>query len=67
MNVVVLVGRETDAAALGEAARALESDDTRAAVFVADVATPEGRAALEEFVAELFPPPSESRLRHLTA
>ena len=59
MNVVVLVGTDGDAAALGEAARALESDDTRAAVFVGDVTTPEGRAALEEFVAELFPPPSQ--------
>ena len=54
MNVVVLVGTDRDAAALGEAARALESDDTRAAVFVGDVTTPEGRAALEEFVNELF-------------
>ena len=56
MNVVVLVGTDGDAAALGAAARALESDDTRAAIFVGDVTTPEGRAALEEFVAELFPP-----------
>ncbi len=54
MNVVVLVGSEDDAAALGETARALGSDDTRAAVFVGDVTTPEGRAALEEFVQELF-------------
>ena len=53
MNVVVLVGPEADAAALGETARALESDDTRAAVFVGDVTTPEGRAALEAFVTEL--------------
>jgi len=56
VNVVVLVGTDGDAAALGEAARALESEDTRAAVFVGDVTTPEGRAALEEFVAEVFPP-----------
>jgi hypothetical protein len=55
VNVVVLVG--SDAAALGEAARDLESDDTRAAVFVGDVTTPEGRAALHEFVAELFDHP----------
>ena len=55
VNVVVLVGTETSAAALGETARALESDTTRAAVFVGDVTTPEGRAALEEFVQELFP------------
>ena len=56
MNVVVLVGTESDAAALGEAAAALTDDDTRAAVFVGDVTTSEGRAALEEFVAELFAP-----------
>jgi hypothetical protein len=52
-RVVVLVG--TDAAALGEVARDLESADTRAAVFVGDVTDPAGRAALQEFVAELFP------------
>jgi hypothetical protein len=56
VNVVVLVGGDDEAAALGEAARALESGDTRAAVFVGDVTTPEGRAALEEFVSELFGP-----------
>ena len=56
MNVVVLVGTDDTAAALGETARALEADDTRAAVFVGDVTTPEGRAALQEFVDELFPP-----------
>jgi len=56
VNVVVLVGTEATAAALGDAARALESDDTRAAVFVGDVTTPEGRAALDEFVHELFDP-----------
>jgi hypothetical protein len=55
VNVVVLVGAESDAAALGETARALADDDTRAAVFVGDVTTPEGRTALEQFVAELFP------------
>ena len=55
VNVVVLVGTDADAAGLGAAARALESDDTRAAVFVGDVTTPDGRAALHEFVAELFP------------
>lgn len=58
MNVVVLVGREADAPALGATARALESADTRAAVFVGDVTTPEGRAALHEFVTELFDHPS---------
>jgi len=54
VNVVVLVGTDADAAALGETADALASADTRAAVFVGDVTTPEGRAALQEFVAELF-------------
>jgi hypothetical protein len=54
VNVVVLVGRDDDARALGETARALDSDTTRAAVFVGDVTTPEGRAALEELVTELF-------------
>jgi hypothetical protein len=54
VNVVVLVGSHDDAGSLGETARALESADTRAAVFVGDVTTTEGRAALEEFVAELF-------------
>ena len=54
MNVVVLVGTDDTAAALGDTARALESDGTRAAVFVGDVTTPEGRAALQEFVQELF-------------
>lgn len=57
MNVVVLVGTDDTAAALGESARALESPDTRAAVFVGDVTTPEGRAALDEFVKELFDQP----------
>jgi hypothetical protein len=54
VKVVVLVG--TDAAALGDVARELESSthDTRAAVFVGNVTTPDGRAALHEFVEELF-------------
>jgi hypothetical protein len=52
-RVVVLVG--ADAAALGEVARGLESTGARTAVFVGDVTDPEGRAALEAFVAELFP------------
>jgi hypothetical protein len=56
VNVVVLVGTDADSAALGDAAQALESDGTRAAVFVGDVTTAEGRAALQEFVAELFSP-----------
>jgi hypothetical protein len=56
VNVVVLVGTADDAAALGETARTLESEATRAAVFVGDVTTREGRAALHEFVQELFDP-----------
>ena len=52
-RIIVLVG--TDAAALGEVARGLESADTRAAVFVGDVSDAAGRAALQEFVEELFP------------
>ena len=52
-RVVVLVG--IDAVALGEVARGLASSDLRTAVFVGDVTDPDGRAALEEFVAELFP------------
>lgn len=58
MNVVVLVGSEADAATLGETARTLESDDTRAAVFVGDVTTPRGRAALHELLTELFDHPA---------
>jgi hypothetical protein len=60
VNIVVLVGTDGNAAALGETARALESDDTRAAVFVGDASTPEGRAALEAFVHELFDHPAPS-------
>jgi hypothetical protein len=65
VNVVVLVGTETDAAALGETARALETAATRAAVFVGDVTTPEGRAALDEFVQELFDHPATTNRRQL--
>jgi hypothetical protein len=54
VNVVVLVGNERDAAALGETARNLTADGTRVAVFLGDLSTPEGRAALDEFVTELF-------------
>lgn len=54
MNVVVLVGPDDDAGSLGGAARSLQSDRTRAAVFVCDLTTPDGRAALQEFVEELF-------------
>jgi hypothetical protein len=55
VNVIVLVGSDADAEALGATAEALASDDQRTAVFLGDVTTPEGRAALEEFVQELFP------------
>ena len=55
MNVVVLAG--TDAAAPRRGRRELESDTTRAAVFVGDVDHPRGRAALQEFVTELFDHP----------
>ena len=57
MNVIVLVGTDADAEALGATAQALAADDRRTAVFVGDVTTPDGRAALQEFVRELFPPP----------
>jgi NAD(P)-dependent dehydrogenase (short-subunit alcohol dehydrogenase family) len=58
VNVVVLVGVEPDAAALGAAASAIESAGQRAAVFLGDVTTPEGLAALQELVGELFPDPA---------
>jgi len=58
VNVVVLVGRDDDAEALGDTARALDSDDTRSAVFIGDVTTASGRAALDEFVKELFDHPA---------
>ena len=51
-RVVVLVG--TDAGVLGEVARELEDAGDRAAVFVDDVSSPEGRAALREMIDELF-------------
>ena len=60
MNVVVLVGDEHTAPALGDTARALAADGTRAAVFVGDVTTPAGRAALDEFLHELFDLPRPS-------
>ena len=53
-RVVVLVGRERDAEALGAVARALDDGGTRAAVFVGDVTEPAARAALDEMLAELF-------------
>lgn len=53
--VVVLVGREPDADALGAVARDLDDQGTRAAVFLGDVTDPATRAALQEMLAELFP------------
>jgi hypothetical protein len=52
--VVVLVGRDVDAAALGAVARELADAGRRAAVFVGDVTDPDGRAALDELLAELY-------------
>ena len=49
---MVLVG--TDADSLGKVARELEAAGDRAAVFVDDVSSPEGRAALREMIDELF-------------
>jgi hypothetical protein len=54
-KVVVLTGTEADAASLGETARALEDAGHRTVVFVGDVTSTEGRAALQELLAELFP------------
>jgi NAD(P)-dependent dehydrogenase (short-subunit alcohol dehydrogenase family) len=50
---VVVTG--ADAAALGVLAGELTAAGTRVAVFVDDVATEPGRAALVEMVDELFP------------
>jgi hypothetical protein len=58
VNVVVLVGTEAEAEGLGRAARELEAEGTRVAVFVGDVTASDGRAALRELVAELFSGPS---------
>jgi actin-like ATPase involved in cell morphogenesis len=54
-RVVVLTGAEGEAAALGATARALEDEGHRTVVFVGDVTTDAGRAALRELLAELFP------------
>jgi hypothetical protein len=51
-RVVVLVG--ADAQSLGKVAQELEAGGDRAAVFVDDVSSPEGRAALHEMIDELF-------------
>ncbi len=56
-RVVVLTGTEAEAEALGVTARALEADGHRTVVFVGDVTTDAGRAALRELLAELFPTP----------
>ncbi len=56
-RVVVLTGNESEAEALGTTARALEADGHRTVVFVGDVTTDAGRAALRELLAELFPSP----------
>jgi NAD(P)-dependent dehydrogenase (short-subunit alcohol dehydrogenase family) len=54
-RVVVLVGREHDADALGAVARDLEDAGRRAAVFLGDVTDPAALAALHEMLDELFP------------
>jgi hypothetical protein len=53
--VVVLVGSEDAADALGAVAREVEAHGRRAAVFVGDMTDPEARAALHEMLDELFP------------
>jgi hypothetical protein len=53
--VVVLVGRATDAEALGLTARELEDAGARPAVFLGDLADASARAALHEMLGELFP------------
>ena len=56
-RVVVLTGNEADAEALGIAVRELEADGHRTVVFVGDVTTDAGRAALRALLTELFPAP----------
>jgi len=56
-RVVVLTGSDAEAEALGVTARVLEGDGHRTVVFVGDVTTDAGRAALRELLAELFPAP----------
>lgn len=56
-KVVVLTGTEEQAEALGATARGLETAGHRTVVFVGDVTTDLGRAALLELLAELFPDP----------
>ena len=56
-RVVVLTGNEASAEALGLTARALEAEGHRTVVFVGDVTTDPGRAALHELLAELVPAP----------
>jgi hypothetical protein len=54
-KVVVLTGSESEAESLGATARVLEAAGHRTVVFVGDLASAEGRAALQELLAELFP------------
>ena len=54
-RVVVLTGTAAEAEALGATARALEDTGHRTVVYVGDVTTDTGRAALLELLAELFP------------
>jgi hypothetical protein len=54
-KVVVLTGTEAEAASLGATARSLEEAGHRTVVFVGDVGTDAGRAALFELLGELFP------------
>jgi hypothetical protein len=56
-EVVVLTGAEAEAESLGLTARALEDAGHRTVVFVGDVTTDAGRAALLELLGELFPSP----------
>ena len=54
-RIVVLTGAEEQAAALGATARDLEASGHRTVVFLGDLTTDGGRAALRELLAELFP------------
>ena len=54
-QVVVLTGTDDRAEALGATARALEASGHRTVVFLGDLTTDGGRAALRELLAELFP------------
>lgn len=54
-KVVVLTGNASEAESLGATARVLEESGHRTVVFVGDLASVEGRAALQELLVELFP------------